>query len=322
MKILIKQLGRIGDMICLSACFPLIKELLPEAEIDIITSKHNDIIVKNNPLINRTIKYDKSFFNVFGTIHKIRSNTYDFYIDHKDHRSTESIIFAKIAKAFVKVGFNAPGKHYFDISLDSDKKNSKLHFVERAMKAFQVLGFNTKFEKIPKPCLYPSADALQTASDFIRDSFGSKPYAVINISTNSAIRKWKVENWIELIQKTDLNNTNIIVCASPSDYAEANQIVQNSKNSVLFKSQSIEEVFGIIEKAEMVLTCDTSIVHIASAYNTPILAIFMGIKPNFNKFAPLSDKQCLVFADDEIEDVNTIKPVEVVNSYYSFIQQL
>ena len=319
MKILIKQLGRIGDMICLSACFPLIKELLPEAEIDLITSRHNDVIVKNNPYINERIKYDKSFFNFFSTIYKIRSTTYDFYIDHKDHRSRESRIFAKIAKAFVKVGFNETGKHTFDIALDSDKKNSNLHFIERAMKAFKVLGFGPNITPIPHPQLFPTENARETARKFLEVTVGAEPYAVINISTNSAIRRWNVQNWIELINKTDLKDKNIVICASPDDYQDANQIVQNAKKAVLFKSKSIEDTFGIIEKAEMVLTCDTSIVHIASAYNTPILAIFMGVKSNFNKFAPLSEKQCLVFAGEGVLDVNTIKPDEVVNNYYSFI---
>jgi ADP-heptose:LPS heptosyltransferase len=322
MKILVKQLGRIGDMICLSACFPLIKELLPEAEIDIITSKHNDVIVKNNQYINQTIKYDKSFFNVFSTIRKIRSTTYDFYFDPKDHRSRESMIFAKIAKAFVKVGFNETGKHTFDIGLDSARQNSELHFIERAMKAFKVLGFSENIKPIPHPQLFPSEKARETANQFLEVTVGSEPYIVINISTNSAVRKWNVENWIELINKTDLKERNIVICASPNDYEDANQIVQNAGKAVLFKSKSIEDTFRIIEKSIMVLTCDTAIVHIASAYNTPILAIFLSIKSNFNKFAPLSDKQCLVFAGEGVVDVNTIKPDEVVNNYYSFIQQL
>jgi ADP-heptose:LPS heptosyltransferase len=322
MKILIKQLGRIGDMICLSACFPLIKEILPDAEIDIITSKHNDIIVKNNPYINNSIKYDKSFFNIFDTIFKIRSMKYDFYIDPKDHRSGESRIFAKIAKAHVKVGFNEPGKHNFDISLDSAEMNSELHFIERAMKAFKVLGFNESTVKIPRPRLFPSEKAIDNAQKFIDVTFGTEPYSVINISTSSAVRQWNFENWIELINKTDLKERNIIISASPADYDDANKIVHSSKNAVLFKSKSIEDLFPIIEQSAMVLTCDTSIVHIASGYNTPILALYLGLTGNFKKFSPLSDKQCLIFTAEDMADVNTIKPDEVVNKYYSFIQKL
>lgn len=322
MKILIKQLGRIGDMICLSACFPLIKALLPEAEIDIITSKHNDIIVKSNPYINQTIKYDKSFINIFSTIRKIRSKTYDFYIDPKDHHSRESVIFSKIAKAHVKVGYNLPGKHTFDIPLDSSRQNSDLHFILRASKAFKVLGLEPNADNIPRPCLFASESAYGKSRKFIDDSFGSNPFYVINISANSASRKWQVHNWIELINNTDLKYKNIIISAMPDDYEDANQIITNAENAVLFKSKSIEDTFGIIEKAAMVITCDTSIVHISSAYNTPIIALYPGIRWNIKKFAPLSDKQCLIFADEGEVDVNTIKSDEVVNSYYIFIQKL
>ena len=79
----------------------------------------------------------------------------------------------------------------------------------------------------------------------------------------------------------------------------------------------IIEIFSLVSRAEAVITVDTSIVHIASAFNKPILALYVNLQNFYSQYLPLSDNYRVVTSPGEGDPISKIPVEDVVNNYVS-----
>ncbi|WP_284675470.1 glycosyltransferase family 9 protein, partial [Escherichia coli] len=96
------------------------------------------------------------------------------------------------------------------------------------------------------------------------------------------------ENLIANIQsETDMP---IVIVHGPKGEDKARELV-NSYNNVyrLSLSPSIKRSAAIIKDAYIAITPDTSILHMASAYNTPVVAIYADYKTRWPAMADVSE---------------------------------
>ena len=318
MKVLITLLGRIGDMILLTPSFKLIKDKYPEAQIDIIASRHNYIIPKLNPHINYVYIYDKKFVNVIKLIYRLRREFYDFYIDPKDHFSRESYIFSRIVKARKKIGYNRPGYNNFDISVDNSQQNKNLFHSIRILKSLKHLGIEVP-ELLPKPILFEEPNSKEYVEKNFPKFNDNRQIALLNISASKDYRMWKIENWEKFIDEFSKNNIYFILSCEPRHKPLAERLI--GKNSFLFPSRNFNDIVSLVRKVDLVVTPDTSIVHVASAWNKPTFALYVGHEYLYWWFRPVSDYNRSVLAPDG-KDVPDIDYDTVKNEFYMFINNL
>jgi len=71
-------------------------------------------------------------------------------------------------------------------------------------------------------------------------------------------------------------------------------------------TKSILDVAALIDNLDLIITPDTSIVHIASTFNKPVITIHENNQDSFRLFAPTSDLSKTVFAKSKngLEDYN------------------
>ena len=140
MKILVVQIGKIGDMILTTPLFKALHQNMPGAHIHVLASRRGAPVVKGNPHLNAIVVYRKDPLRLFFLFIRIRCMRYDFLIDPKDHYSTESALLAQITRANVKVGFNKPGGNVFSHPLPTQEENFALHAAERNLLPMKSLG--------------------------------------------------------------------------------------------------------------------------------------------------------------------------------------
>jgi ADP-heptose:LPS heptosyltransferase len=91
----------------------------------------------------------------------------------------------------------------------------------------------------------------------------------------------------------------IVLLSSPKTYED---IIRLSKNMGLpyvfssYKTESILDVAALIQNLQLVITPDTSIVHIASAFNVPVVSIHENNNDSYRLFAPKSQYSKTVFS--------------------------
>lgn len=318
MKILITLLGRIGDMILLTSAFQLIKDKYPDAIIDVIASRHNNIIPKLNPKVNKVYVYDKKFLNVLQLITELKRTKYDYYIDPKDHFSRESYIFSRIVKAQTKIGFNRQGYSNFDIQIDNSEKNKFLFHSLRILKALKPLEIKIP-EILPKPVLYEDPNS----KDYVEKNFPKlseyRQIALLNISASKDYRMWTIENWKQFISEFSKSNIYFIISSEPRHREIATKL--KGKHSMIFPSRNFNDIISLVRKVDFVITPDTSIVHVASAWNKPTFALYVGQEYLYWWFRPVSDYNRSVLAPDG-QDVPEIKYNTLAKEFIIFLENL
>lgn len=314
MKILFVQLGRIGDMILSTSIFRAIKEKYPEAIIDVVAGRHNYTIIENNPRINRIIVHRKPPISLLFNIFRIKTSNYDYLIDPKDHYSRESRFFAWITKADKKIGYNLKNNKHYDIGVPTMKENKDLHFTLRHFQALKPLGIDAP-EKIPLPELFTSESSKEYVSEFI-SSIPDKKLAVINISASKENKMWQKDKWISTLRKADFSGWNVVLTSAPKEFPICAEISEIAKFPFLFKTKKMDDVISLIRKAELLITPDTSLVHVASAFNTIMIGLFSGLNEQYKKFKPLMDDFIVIRAkqgDPGIQSIESDAVIEILN---------
>jgi heptosyltransferase III len=319
MKILVVQLGKIGDMVLTTPLFRAIHREFPEARIHVLLSRRGAPVVAENPRIEKIILYRKNPLRLISLFMRLRLARYDFLIDPKDHYSTESAILARVSRAAVKVGFNSQGrrKNVFTRSLPGQEENFFLHAVERNLLPLGFLGIPPPSPSDKRPELFPSLSLLSK----IRENYVLEGASIIllNLSTGDACRRWEAKKWAEVAEFCLERNFQVFLSFQPSDCALAEDIHTLLPETTLFRSDSIREVIALIPHVRLVVTPDTSIVHIASAFNIPQIALFPPVEWNLHKFKPLSDR-AVVLQPPEGAAPATIRAGDVIEAMENLLQ--
>ncbi len=318
MKILVVLLGRIGDMILATPMFSEIKKRYPDSEIHVLAGRNNFNVLTNNPNVNKILVYHKSFFSILKTYFELTKQKYDFLIDPKDHFSRESKLISIIAHAKIKIGFNRIGSNSFDVSISPQEENSQLHYAQRCIKALEYLQIDLN-EQIPRPELFLSPKSEEYIN---KELLGVSNYVLINVAANSDYRMWVLDYWIEFIGIISEYEEKIIILYQSDNKELVNQIIKHSSKVIGVQSDNIQDAFSIVRRAKLLVTPDTSLVHIASAFNLPVLGLYICNEVNYNKFFPLSDISEVVKSPDEVVGIKSISVNQLYQGYLRIIEKI
>jgi len=322
-KFLFIHTGRIGDMILMTGFLSQLKEKYPNSIINVIAGPSNAVILKNNPAIRKVIVLKKTPLGIAKFLKVILTESYDYYIDPKDHHSSEAQIIAKLVRSNKKVGFIASGSSPFDVSNTYGlNQNQYLHYSELPFQAAKQLGITFDNWKLT-PKLYPSVENGKNVTTFLQNLNIFSSYLVLNISASNENKEWKIENWAKLKEQLLIVNLPIIIISSPKAIAKAKKLKDNGLPFVAnFISNDLLDVIELIKRSSGVLTPDTSIVHIASAFDKPLFGIYSGIDKFYQKFRPLNSNAIIVKGDANTSGVQTVSIKHSINEIPNFIKLL
>ncbi len=317
-KYLITLLGRYGDLILATPIFEEIKKFDANSILSVIAGRKNYEILLNNPYVDEILIYDKAPLKFIKFLFKLKFKKFDFYIDVKDHYSSESKFLAKVINAKIKIGYNKPNNSkVFDIDFTLDKANELSHFTSNSLFAISKVGINIQ-NYLPKPILFESMESQTYVNEFLLNK-NITDFSLINISATSENRIWNIENWNELILQTDLKNRNVIITFAPDQKLLSEEFLKLNNKIILFKSRNFTDIVSLCKRAELIITPDTAIVHIASAFDKPLLALYNGLEWNYNKFHPSASRFITIRASSGVDSIIKISPNEVINGYNTLI---
>ncbi len=322
MKILVVQIGRYGDLILTT---PLLESLrsLEDAEIHVLASHRYADILRDQRCVSVLHVYKKNVIDIMQSFMSLRSVRFDLLIDPKDHFSQESTFFARAIPALRSIGFNAEGKKVFSDALPSSEQNDSfnppLHVVDRNLNALNILGLRpTRRRPILESTDDSREESLRLAPPFKE---GVKMF-VLNISTGQDTRRWDDSSWIALGRFLAVRGQRMYVLAAPADHQRARDIAKGiGDRATAFESTRIQQAIALIERCDMLVTCDSAPVHIASAFNIPCVALFNSLLWNLHRFRPLSTRHRVVQPESEGE-IQSIKVEQVIAAAKSLLEDI
>jgi ADP-heptose:LPS heptosyltransferase len=283
-KYLVVQLGRIGDLILMTPMFRTIKAAGEGNEVHLLASLRNQQVAEKLPDVDRVHVYRKRLVHTAKLLRAINAERYDVWIDPKDHYSRESRCFARFSNAALKIGFNRGEKGVFDFPVSSDVEQASLHAVERNLRALEPLHLEPATRR---PVLPVDAASRERLSTFLeRRGIGS--YVCVNISAGTEERRWPIENWVGFLSGKNDPALRFVVIAGPGDEGEAQTIMNLVPGAFHYETPAIGDVYPVIERSLLTVTPDTAAVHIAAAFDVPVLGLYFDHEANYSKFRPLS----------------------------------
>ena len=282
-KFLIIQTAFIGDVILATAIVEKLKLFYPHSEIYFLLRKGNELLLKNNPHIKKVFVWNKKE-NKYGHLISIIKEVRKLNITHliNPHRYFSSGIFSVFSGAKETIGFNKnPLSFCFDKKIEHEfgTKEKPIHEVERNLLLIEHL----TDPSFVKPKLYPSE------KDFNKIKI-NEPYITISPGSVWFTKQWPKEKWVGFIDKINLK-IKVFLIGGKSEIPLCKKIKSLSINNnveIVAGQLSFMESAALMKKAKMNYVNDSAPLHICSAVNAPVTALFCSTVPSFG-FTPLSD---------------------------------
>lgn len=183
---------------------------------------------------------------------------------------------------------------------------------EHTLEGFLKFGEQVGAAKAPPEWRMPIEDAHYQA---VKAKLGSseKPMVVINPAASKPERSWPAENYIKIIQYLTAKYDVTIVltggpCAHDEDLAKA--ILAKTKAINLVGQTKPKELMALIDMAKLVLCPDTGPGHMASAMNTPAIALHAVTNPDVS--SPYLSREHVIDAYPEALKKLCEKPVDAM----------
>ena len=302
--------GKLGDVIVDTL---LIKNLsLADYAIDILVTNLNAVILQYNPYVRNIYIANSISLNDFehsfkhnvpaNVIEQLIENNYDLVVDPSlfntpMHRAS---LLKKINPKNT-LGFNKCRwlNHYGEnIIFDCNKNHIKLSKIE-ILNKFNISIFDNGSYNIHYPSVIDDE-----VKEYLNHLGAGNRNIILNIFAGAERRCLSLEQAQEIINKIDsiFNKVTVILL----DYEKKIDPFL-FKNVEIYRSKSIFHTVSIISNSDLVISPDTSIVHIAAAFNKPLISIYQDIKDNKKLWGPgYSDATQILTNKQKIQDDDSL----------------
>lgn len=291
-KILVIQTASLGDVILATPVVEKLHHFYPKTKIDFLLKYGYQGIFEGHPFIHRVLVWDKStkkYEHLKELIEVIRDRDYDTVINLQ--RFASSGLITVLSGAKLKLGFNKnPFSLFFTKRvkhrIGRDKTNP--HETKRNLKLIESITDDSYFPVK----LYP------TQKDFAKVSqYKTKRFISVAPASLWFTKQFPEEKWVEFITALD-KELIVYFLGSPGEKELCERIIKSSghKNSLNMAGKlTFLESAALMRDAAMNFVNDSAPMHMASAMNANVAAIYCSTIPEFG-FGPLSERSYIVQA--------------------------
>jgi ADP-heptose:LPS heptosyltransferase len=299
-KILFIRLNRIGDALVST---PLLKEIKDKigCRIYILASRSNYFVFKNKKIADEIIIYKKDLKGISELLKVLNGIGFDGVVDlHDDVSSTVSYLIAFI-KSPHKMGFVKENSGLFTNSIP--KPDAETHHIVDRLLEFAGF-FNIYIDRSKANIVFePSAGSLEKAKTFFDKYFPKRKFTIgINISSGSSARFWGTLNFKRIIDELENYDVNLLLLCAEKDVPKALEI--SERKIPIFYRPEFDEFCAMIPNIDFLITPDTSIVHVASAFKKPVFGLYVNYNTSEQIWSPYkSPFECVITKEATLQNV-------------------
>ena len=291
-KILIIQTAFIGDVILATSIIEKWKIGYPTSTIHFLLRSGNEPLLENNPHVDKVIVWDKrgrKWASYFSILKFIRRQHYSHVFNL--HRFFSSGFLTVLSNAEFTCGFD---KNLFSIFYSRKTKHafgtneSPIHEVERNQQL--IAEFTDNGFAMPK--IYPSDSDFEMVPT-------TTPYITISPGSVWYTKQWPAENWISFINEVP-RKFDVYLLGGNSESALCQRIkseTTNGKVEIRSGQLTFLQSAALMKNASMNYVNDSAPLHLASAVNAPVTALFCSTVPSFG-FTPLSNNSATLETEE------------------------
>ena len=276
-KILIIKLDAVGDVLRTTSILKPLKKKYPDSYIEWCTRLNASNLFKTNSLVDEVITIeDDAFFRIKAESYELVINLDTSKISSAIAASTnanEKIGFVLNKKGFVEAT-STSAQQWLEMSAFDDVKKANAKSYQQIM--YEVLDLYLPVEK-PLIDIPEKIKNNITQKEFVKKLIKKKPTIGLNVGvgTRWPSKGWSLKRWQELIEKLGYTKYNLLLLGGPEE-VETFKKLKNEYNFLPDTgcNNSLLEFAAIVDLCDLVVTADTLALHIATALNKKIVALF------------------------------------------------
>lgn len=280
MKILIIRLSSIGDIVLTSPVVRCLKQQKPDVSIHYLVKKQFATTIQANPYIDKVHLLDPAA-SLSQQTPALRAEKFDYIIDLHNNQRTW----------LLKKALKVPSQSFYKLNIEkwlmTTFKYNRLpnsHIVDRYLKTVANAPFNIVNDGKGLDYFIAPKDEIAITTRF--PTIGQQPYIALAIGASLATKKMPNHKLINLCEL--LAAPIVLLGGGKADIANAEQI-----SNKLAAHQTIVNACGelnlnqsasVAKQAQVVISHDTGMMHIAAAFNQKMVSIWGNTIPEFGMY--------------------------------------
>lgn len=269
-KILILRFSSIGDIVLTTPVVRCIKSQLDAVELHFATKEAFRPILSSNPYIDKLHTFKKDVNEIYR---QLQDEKFDLVVDlHNNLRSlrlkqklkTKSFSFRKLnLQKFLTVNFK-----WLSVL-------PPVHIVDRYLATVKDLG--VKNDGMGLDFFLDDRDKISAANLYFNNV--QTRFVALVIGGSYHTKKIPSHKILEIVKNTRFP---VLLLGGPEDKAQGDDLVKQEPRLInTCGSLSINQSASLVQQAEWVITSDTGLMHIASAFHKKIISVWGNTIPEF-----------------------------------------
>jgi len=288
---LVIQTSFLGDMVLTT---PLIAYLAERGPVDVVSTPAASALLANHPAVRERIVYDKrrsdaGLGGFLSMAARLRAKKYDAaYLAQGSARSGALVLAARIGE---RVGFATSAGRAFYTSRIAPIDN--MHHAARLLSLGTRDPLRAQSRDVLRPRLYPGAAERDAVDNVLGSAANERLFALAPGSV------WATKRWpyFPALARELGDEGRVVVVGAEGDRALAEEILAAAPRAIDATGKlSLLASAELIGRSAVLVTNDSSPLHLASAMNTPTVAVFGPTVPEFG-FGPLAERTAVAGLD-------------------------
>lgn len=335
-KIIIKSSNWIGDTIMSTPAINCLRENFPNAQIDVICRPWVKEVLKNNPDINNIFIEEKGIIKNYPLITQIRTAKYDLGVLFPNSFSSALMLWLAGVKNIL--GYNRDGR---GLLLSKKIKPTKEILEQHQVEYYYNLVKQICEKDVPKKLILNLENESKLfIDDLLKQKGINENDFVVGINPGAfagSAKRWYPERFAKVGDyMVEKHNAKIILVGTDKEKPLADKVEEFSqfKNNYFnfAGTLNLQQHLCLLNKLKLFYTNDSGSMHMASALDIPIVAIFGGtdwkVTYPYNKNSVMIRKntECAPCLLDECPTdhrcMKNITPEDVINATEDFLKIL
>jgi heptosyltransferase-3 len=295
-RVLVTKLRHHGDVLLASPVFSVLKNHTPRAEVDALVYADTAPMLEGNPAVSRVFCVDRGWKALawpvraqreWRLLQQLRRREYELLIHLSEH--PRGAWLARLLGPRHRVAADYPrARAWWKASfthLYALPKNGRRHMVELNLDALRRLGLQPGADE--RGLCFVPGDAAEREIGRMLAGLGLEPGAYIHLHPASRwqFKCWPAQKTAELIDRLQALGERVVVTAAPSadelELVARIRALATTPFADLSGQLTLQQLGALTRNARLFVGVDSAPMHIASAVQTPVVALF-GPSGEFN----------------------------------------
>ncbi len=259
-KILFITLSNIGDVILTLPVLSCLRDNFPGADIDVMVGPRPREVFAKDPRINRIFTYDKhaNLREKTDFIKRLKNEHYDLAVDMRS--------------SLIPLLIGAKNRtRLLSLNSSRDRHRRKKHLNKLKGLDLDCRGHSN---------IYIDAKDRELAGRLLEGKGVGSGETLIGVSPacRSRLKEWRVTGFIEVINGLlSKGDYKVVLIGDEHEREVSGEIVDALRHKDLIDltgATTLGELFALIERMSVILTCDSACMHIACDLGVKVVAIF------------------------------------------------